>query len=345
MDINTNLRVCLAGCGINAGLLASQFNYNDDAELTACFDPDYDRAAGLAERYGIHKIYDNFNSMLDEETPDAVIMNVPVNERTEILLDVIGRGVSFISTAPLAASYPEAVEIAKAASEQGVTAMVYFGRSDIPAVASAIDYVAAGNIGKVRHFEASNLESWMVSGGADQWDEDNPLIQRLAAGGVLEESGAQLYYLADRFCGDFADVSTIIKSFINFEEGGYDPNSGDSFASNITFKNGGIGIVHASRAAGGTDELFRISVYGDNGMVSVVPDSDETGFLYTTADGSSTSEINNPPAERVIDRFISACRGEALPFPDLEYALKIQYYLEQSRFSDEGGIRMPLDQA
>jgi hypothetical protein len=57
----------------------------------------FDRAKGLADKYGINKYYDNYNEMLDNEKPDCVYIAVTNNDHYRLTMMCVEKGIPVLS--------------------------------------------------------------------------------------------------------------------------------------------------------------------------------------------------------------------------------------------------------
>ena len=87
-------------------------------------------------------------------TPDAVHYSTT--------MQLIAAGKDVFCEKPLATDYPHAREMADAADAAGIMNMVNLTYRSSPAVQKAREIILSGEIGAVKHFEARDLQSWLV---------------------------------------------------------------------------------------------------------------------------------------------------------------------------------------
>jgi predicted dehydrogenase len=351
-DIDTNIKIAVVGCGSMGRKNIRAFAALDDVEITACCDTDEEIAGFTAREFGIPVSYGNLAEMLDETPADALIVAVPDGGHIETVLEALNGGLHVFCESPLASNYAEAVEMTRAARDSGLTAMVNFSRRNEPVIASALKYIDSGRLGKVRYFEASYMQNRLDSRLIDDPSEEKRLLWRLssAAGsaGALGELGSALYDIAVRVCGGLEYVSTMIKNIAAFDQieeyRELELTAGDTFISQLGFENGAAGLVRGSWTAGGPHEQLTLNVYGDNGSILLDTEASESTFTVYTAGGVEKVDAEPAGGESLQENFIASLKGEALPQSGFDHALKIQYFIEQSVLSHEGGLRMYMEQ-
>src|SRR5690606_19965017 len=101
------------------------------------------------EEIGITRAYDDYREMLAKEEFDIVIF-CPENARHGEVAEAIAQsGAHMLTEKPMAASLGEALRMARAARQRGVTLAVNWPSAWDPAMRKAKDLIAAGEIGRV----------------------------------------------------------------------------------------------------------------------------------------------------------------------------------------------------
>jgi predicted dehydrogenase len=116
--------------------------------------------------------------------------------------------------------------------------------------------VLAGEVGAVRHVEASHLQSWLVSNAWGDWKTDSKWLWRLSkkhgSNGALGDIGIHIVDFASDGSGldvvhVFARLKTFDKAPPSNTIGEYDLHANDSFAMSVDFSNGAVGPVSPLR--------------------------------------------------------------------------------------------------
>jgi predicted dehydrogenase len=351
ININTDIKIAVAGCGSAGRNNIREFLKIDDVEITACCDTEEVIARHTSNEFGIPEYYTNIVDMLDNEAIDALIVSVPDGEHLLVSIEALKRGVNVFCENPLASNYGEAVEMTRIARESGLTAVVNNNLMSMPVVNSALRYIENGLLGRVKYMEASFMQNRLDSRILDDPYEEKRLLWRLssAAGsaGALGELGFLLYDIAVRICGDLSGVSTMIKNIAGFDEieeyQELDLSAGDTFVSQIEFTGGAAGVLRGSWTAGGPHEQITLTVYGEEASLMLDTNLSENDFTVYSVDGPQKIPAEKIPESGLHESFISALKGESLAVSDFDKGLKIQYYLEQSRLSNDGGLRLDLE--
>lgn len=108
------------------------------------------------EEFGIPRAYDDYREMLAKERFDIVIF-CPENARHGEVAEAIAQsGAHMLTEKPMAASFAEALRMARAAKQRGVTLAVNWPSAWDPAVRKAKELIAAGEIGRVLQIKWRN---------------------------------------------------------------------------------------------------------------------------------------------------------------------------------------------
>ncbi|MDC7228434.1 MAG: Gfo/Idh/MocA family oxidoreductase [Spirochaetales bacterium] len=352
IEINTDIKIAVAGCGSAGRNNIREFLKVDELEIAACCDSEAQIAEFTANEFGIPAFYTDLNDMLETEAVDALVIALPDGEHLNAALEALSRGINVFCENPLASNYAEAVEMTRAARESGLTAMINNQILEIPALQSAIKYIEKGTLGRVKYFEAAFMQNRLDAAILDDAYEEKRLIWRLSAAtgsaGAIGELGSALFDITAKFCGEPAEVSATIKNIAGLDEieeyQELELTAGDTFICQLDYTGGATGLIRGSWTAGGPHEQLALTVYGDEGMLTLDSAQSEKEFNVITSEGSAAIPADSPESS-LQDKFISAVKGEAVPVSGFDAALKIQYFIEQSRLSAEGGLRLQLDAA
>ena len=111
----------------------------------------------------------------------------------------------------------------------------------------------------------------------------------------------------------------------------------------MEFRDGAAGVVRGSWTAGGPAEQITMTVYGEHAMVSLDTSVSESEFTFHSAEGAEKIKADTVSMTGLYESFLTAVKGEGAAVSDFNQALKIQYYIEQSLLSAEGGLRLHID--
>ena len=203
-------------------------------------------------------------------------------------MQAIAAGKHVFCEKPLATDATKAMEMTEAIEKAGLVGMVNFTYRNSPALQKGRQMVLDGQIGAVRHVEASHLQSWLVGKAWGDWKSESKWLWRLSkkhgSNGALGDIGIHIVDFASYGSGlDVAHVFGRLKTFDKApgnKIGEYDLDANDSFTMNVDFSNGAIGTIQASRTAAGQLDQLRLRVYGEKGSIEMIYD---TGRSYLRA--------------------------------------------------------------
>ena len=107
-------------------------------------------ARSSAESLGV-ELYDNFNALLDDARPDAIIVATPDFAHREVAVAAAERGVHLLIEKPLATSLADAYAIEDAVRKHGVSCAVGFENRWNPHFLAVRQGVEDGSLGQIVH--------------------------------------------------------------------------------------------------------------------------------------------------------------------------------------------------
>ncbi len=340
------IRIGIIGTGGMANMHAEAFSKISGVKLAACCDVVSEKAAAFGKKHQIPRIYTNANEMLHNEKLDGIANVTPDTHHEEIGVTVLKKGVALFSEKPLAADLAGAREMARWAEKSRVINMVNFSYRDACALQAAKEFVAKGGLGNIIHVEASYLQSWLSSKVWGDWRTNPAWLWRLStkhgSQGVLGDIGCHIYDMVSFLCGDIEEIHCRLRTFKKDAPrqrvGEYVLDANDSFVSSVSFKNGAIGTVHATRWATGHQNSLRVRVYGDQGALEVDLDRSQSQYKVVhgpNIDAAKWEDIECKPTPTNYQRFIAAIKSGRNGVPDFDTGLKVQAYLHASFESEE----------
>ncbi|MEL6965616.1 MAG: Gfo/Idh/MocA family oxidoreductase, partial [Pseudomonadota bacterium] len=271
------MRLLILGTGAMAVQHAEAFGAIDGAKLVAAVDPHTERLAAFSERFEIEQRFTDLPDALDWDGFDAVANATPDNVHFETTMACIAANKHIFCEKPLATNQKLAAEMTRSADEAGVINMVNLLYRGVPPLQAAREMVLAGEIGEVKHVEASYLQSWLTQPSWGDWRTDERWLWRLStkhgSNGTLGDVGIHIIDFACYGAGlDFTNVHCRLQTFPKVESnriGDYELDANDSFTINASFNNGAIGVIHSSRWASGHQNDLALRIYGDKGGLEV----------------------------------------------------------------------------
>ncbi len=335
------IRLLVLGTGGMANSHAAAFSAIDGVEMVACVDVDPARAAAFAERHAIPKTFPSLEAAIEWGGFDAATNVTPDRIHYRTTLQLIAAGKHVLCEKPLAETYAEADEMATAAEKAGLIGMVNLTYRNVAPLQVARQMVLDGTIGRVRHIEASYLQSWLVSKAWGDWAKEAQWLWRLSrkhgSNGVLGDVGIHILDFASY--GSAADVERIFTRLKTFDKapenriGDYDLDANDSFAMTVEFSNGAMGVVHSSRWATGHLNELRLKLHGDRGALEVIhtpQGSTLKGCLGEDIETGTWRDIDAGTVPTNYQRFVDAVTTGHSQEPDFRRAATLQRVLDLS---------------
>ena len=343
------VRLGIIGTGGMANHHASEFSAMKDVKITACCDISRERRTAFAAKWNVPHVYDDYCEMLEKEQLDGVDNVTSDAMHAQVAIAVVEKGIPILSEKPLATNLADAKRMLDAVQMHPVINMVNFSYRNSCGLQAAAEVVRAGTLGRILHVESSYLQSWLVSRGWGDWRTGEGMLWRLStkhgSTGVLGDIGVHIYDLTSMLCGDISAIQCTLRTFDKGIPGNrigefvFDAN--DSFVSTVTFANGALGTIHASRWAVGQANSLRCRVYGDKGAIEV--DLDRSYKEYRICTGQDNIDhfkwetITCPPTPTNYERFIHAVKTGQPDPSDFANGTKIQAYVHYSLESAKAG--------
>jgi predicted dehydrogenase len=348
------IRIAIVGTGGMAHAHAKSFRDIRGCKLVAAVDIQPDRARDFARRWGIPArwAFTDVNDLLGSVPCDAVSIVASDPAHAPLSLACIAAGKHVLCEKPLATHYADAHRMAEAARKKGVVNMVNLSYRNASAIHKAARLLRDGAIGRVMHFDASYLQSWLVSNTWGDWRTSEGFLWRLSSRngckGTLGDIGVHILDLATYPIGEVASVHCRLKNFPKAKGnriGKYPLDANDSAVITLEMANGALGAVHTSRWATGYANSLQLRIFGDAGAIRI--DLDKS---YTQLDICRGRDVNRhawktiacPPTPTIYQRFIRSIRRGRGDQPDFARGAAVQRILDACMASDAKGAAVKL---
>ncbi|MCU1683370.1 MAG: oxidoreductase [Amycolatopsis sp.] len=196
---------------------------SSDARVTAVAARDRDRANAFAAKHGIPTAYGDYPELLADPAIDAVYNPLPNGLHGRWTLAALKAGKHVLCEKPFTANADEARTVAEAARASGLVVMEAFHYRYHPLFRRAMEIVAGGELGRVRHIETAF--SFPLPKFSDiRYNFD-------LAGGALMDAGCYAVHMARSLGGSepevvsahakrhTADVDRAVRAELKFEAG------------------------------------------------------------------------------------------------------------------------------
>ena len=352
--MSDEIRVLIVGTGSMANTHARSFCALPGVRLVGAVEPLEDRLNAFCDEHCIYRRFTDLDSAIAWGEFDAAANVTPDVVHHPTTMKLIAAGKHVLCEKPLATTYPLALEMTEAAEKRGIVNMVNLSYRGSPALEKARELVVNGEIGEIRHFEASYLQSWLVGNHWGDWKSEDRWLWRLSSRhgshGVIGDIGIHIVDLATYACAkDIVWMESRAKTFPKADGGrigDYVLDANDSFAMSVELSNGALGVIHASRWATGYANTLRLDVFGSRGALRVVTTGEKSWLRGCLGDDINTQdwrELDCPPVRPIYQRFVESVRTGTQANPDFRRAAKIQRILDlclEAGDRSHGGVRL-----
>lgn len=333
------VRVVIVGTGDMAQSHVDAYSGIDGVDIVGGVDTN---SAQLKQFCNKNNIVQRFLSVEDAVAWgdfDAASVTTPDGVHHRTTMPLIQAEKHVLCEKPLATNYAHAIDMANQASNHGIVHGVNLTYRQVPALQRAAELVAAGDIGTVRHFEASYLQSWLTQPAWGDWKTENQWLWRLStehgSNGVVGDVGIHILDFATFVIGSLpatlsAQMHTFDKAPGN-KIGEYPLDANDSVVMLAQMDNGALGTLSATRFASGHHNDLRLRLYGDKGGLEVLFENNASRLkacLGADLEAANWQEINCPAVVSNYQRFITAIRQETTTTPDFFRGAELQKLLD-----------------
>ncbi|KPH08543.1 Gfo/Idh/MocA family oxidoreductase [Rhizobium acidisoli] len=333
------MRILVLGTGVMAKNQLARFSLIDGVTVVGAVDTDPERLSAFADKFNIEKRFLSLEEAIAWGEFDAATNVTPDRIHHPTTMALIAAGKHVFCEKPLAENYAKALEMTEAAEKAGVINMVNLTYRNVAPLQRAREMVLSGELGTIRHVEASYLQSWLVSRAWGDWRTESTWLWRLSTGhgsnGVLGDVGIHILdFAAYGAATDIDHVFARLKTF-NKAPGGqigeYMLDANDSFTMSVDFANGALGVIHASRWATGHLNELKLRIYGEKGSLEVIhrPNGSELhGCLGEGVETATWTQIEVEPVATNYERFAEAVATGVQPDPNFRHAANLQKVLD-----------------
>jgi predicted dehydrogenase len=340
------MRLLILGTGGMANQHAKHFATIKGVTLVGGVDVDPKRLEAFNTTHSIPNGFPSLDAALAWGKFDAVANVTPDAVHHPTSIAALKAGKHVFCEKPLATDHTKAMEMTEVAEASGLVAMVNLTYRNVAQLQKAREIVTSGQIGAVKHVEASYLQSWLVSKAWGDWRTENQWLWRLSkkhgSNGVLGDIGVHILDFASFGSGlEIEHVFARLKTFDKAEGnkiGEYELDANDSFTMAVDFNNGALGVIHASRWATGHFNELRLRVYGEKGGVEVQHRHDGSRLrvcLGPDIETGTWSEMEVPPVPTNYQRFAEAVAAGKGVEPSFRHATNLQKVIDLAVVTDQ----------
>ena len=237
--------------------------------LVAIAGRDQEKVQAAANRYGYEKAVTDWHALVNDPDIQVFDNGAPNHLHAESCIAAAKAGKHIICEKPLGRTGAEAKAMWDAARQAGIVHMCAFNYRFVPAIRLAREIIKAGRLGRIYHFRARYLQDWLTNPAF-------PLTWRMDVGeagtGAIGDLGTHIIDIARFLVGEPATISANTTTFIP-ERSTADGGKGkvtvdDAFAATVTFENGAIGTLEATRFASGRRNHQALEINGEKGSLA-----------------------------------------------------------------------------
>jgi predicted dehydrogenase len=332
-------KLLLLGTGGIAGHHITEFAAIPECRIVACVDSLPGRAEAFASANGIARAFDGLDAALGWGEFDAAVNCTPDGVHMATTLALIAAGKHVFCEKPLAPNHFDAFAMTEAAEAGGLVNMVNLTYRNAPALHKARAMVEAGELGALRHVEASYRQSWLVSKAWGNWATEDKWLWRLStkhgSTGVLGDVGVHILDFATYGAAD--EIVRVQGDLVTFHKaegdriGNYQLDANDSMAATARLGSGALATIVATRFATGHANDLTLSLHGTKGALRVETDgkvSKLSGCFGKDIDRNRWKKIETPPVKRNARRFADALASGKNGDPSFRRAADMQQVID-----------------
>ena len=319
-------------------------------EVVAVCQRDQTAARAVAKRYGVPRVFERWEQMLEQARPDIVVIATPPVLHQEIALEAFGVGCHVLCEKPLAMNASECRAMIEAATRGKRVGMTGFNWRYPAAMQRFHAMVEAGALGRLFHV---NLR-WMGSRWADEAAPATWRMDRAQAGhGAMGDMGVHAIDIVRWHFGEFAAVSAqagIAYPSKTVPGVGKATDAEDYCDVTARLASGALVAFTISRAARAMNQQT-IEAYGSEGALEYRLDRDkprwwrgelrqagkEGGFVPVKApaglpksagEGDAMEVVGKTTIAPLVKRFLAAVRRGRSESPSFEDGMRAQVVLD-----------------
>lgn len=276
-----------------------------------------DRKAG---EFGFAKASGDWRSVIDDPQVDIVSVTTPNAFHKEMALAALAAGKHVWCEKPMAPTFAEAQEMAKAAAHSGKVAILGYNYIQSPAIRHIKSLLEKNVIGIVNHLRIEMDEDFMADGEAPfSWRNE------VSAGyGALDDFAVHplslIHSLFGRVSRVMCDMSKPYAERQNAEGSRQAVETYDIATALIHLENGVSGSLHVNRSAWGRKGRIAVQIFGSKGTILFDQERFNEVQLYLSSDEPALQGFRTmlmAPNHAPYGQFVPA-PGHGLGFNDLK---------------------------
>jgi len=332
------LRIGLVGVGA-----AAQINHIpalkrlEGVEITALCDRDPEKAARVAQKFGIPRAHQRFDDLLADEEIDAVDLCTPNYLHSPMATAALEAGKHVLCERPLARSADEAAAMIKAARKAERVLMCAVQHRFRPDAMLLKKFVEKGDLGEIFFAKAGWLRQ------RTEWDSDEWRRQkRESGGGVVLDLGFQMLDLSLWLMGS-PKVESVTASLHRQRKGEVE----DSATAFLRLESGATLTLELTWGLLMEKDFAYVNLFGSGGAALLNPLRIHKGMHGTLVNVTPTMETSRHQYKHSIDaqlaHFAEVLRKGVKPTGTAEEILPVMELMDAIYRSADQGEEVRLD--
>jgi predicted dehydrogenase len=342
------VRLAIVGAGNMGHHHARKFQaLGPSCAIVAAVDIVPERVEAFCREFSIPRSFTSVDFLLEQSDCNAVAIVTPDAVHAPLSIQCLRAGRHVLCEKPLALNHADAKKMVAAAHRAGAINLVNFSYRDWPALQGVAQVIREGEIGEIRHVEASYLQCWLSSKVWGDWRTSPWLLWRLSeahgSNGVLGDVGVHLVDFATFPAGGITEVFCRLKTFPKAPRnrvGEYVLDANDSAVMTVSFKNGALGTLHATRWASGHKNRLHLKISGTLGAVEIDSERSTDAYRICSGDGLDLAEWRDVQVAATpsnYERFVSSIISRQQDQPDFARGAEVQKILDACFASHASG--------
>lgn len=256
MKIKEKLKVALVGCGLIGQRRAKCIYRHAKTKLAVVADIDPRKTLALSKKYHCQRETD-WKKVVQRSDIDIVVVSTPNHLLCPVACTALESGKELLIEKPMGRNLREAGQIFRKAVASRKKLKIGFNHRYHPAIQEAYRLFKKGVIGR-----PLNIRAIYGHGGRPGYEKEWRGNYKLAGGGELTDQGVHLIDLIQWFCGQPAEVFSILQT----EFWRIQPAEDNAFVL-LRYANGVVASFHVSWTQ--WKNQFSFEIYGAKGSLCI----------------------------------------------------------------------------
>jgi len=280
------------------------------AEVAAVCASTPERGRAAADGYGIPRVAESAYELIADPSIDVIDICTPNPLHFEMAKAAMAAGKAVLCEKPLTVTAKEAEELARLATEAGVTCGTVFNNRFLAPVMRAKQLVDEGRLGRILSFEFTYKHNSCI-------DPDRRVGWKQTAeggGGTWYDLGPHVVDLCRYLCGELSFVlgksQIAYPTHLRADGSVWETNADEAFYLIAGTRDGATGTITVSKLTQGANDELSFSIRGERGAISFsLMDPNYLSYYDATAVGSPLGGVRGYTRIECVGRYPSPASG------------------------------------